>query len=133
MTKLIRFQDLILGSLEQAVLETLWKESPLSPGDVHSRICVTRSISINTVSSALKRLYDKDILARVKVSHSYVYSPKLSRADLQRELIGSMVNQFPDAERSGLLSAFVDIAESHGEETLRRLETLVSERLGETE
>ena len=129
MAKLMRFQDLILGELEQSVLETLWAESPLSPGDVHSRVGSARDSSLNTVSSALKRLFDKGLLEREKVSHSFVYRPKISRAGLQKELIDSMVSQFSNDERSGFLAAFVDLAEAEGEETLRRLEAMISARL----
>ena len=132
MAKLMRFQDLILGELEQSVLETLWAESPLSPGEVHSKIGVPRDISINTISSALKRLFDKGLLNREKVSHSFVYRPEISRAGLQKELIDAMVSQFSNDERSGFLAAFVDLAEAEGEETLRRLEVMIAERLEES-
>ena len=90
---------------------------------------VARGISVNTVSSALKRLQDKGLLEREKVSHSYVYSAVISRAELQRQLIDAIASKFAGKERSGLLAAFVDVAEAGGEETLRKLEALIAARL----
>ena len=131
MPHILRFPDLALGELEQEVLETLWRHGALSPGDVHDLVGTVRGISVNTVSSALKRLQDKGLLEREKVSHSYVYSAIISRAELQRQLIGAIASKFADEERAGLLAAFVDVAEAGGEETLRRLEAMIAARLKE--
>ncbi|RAL21007.1 penicillinase repressor [Lujinxingia litoralis] len=133
MSHILRFPDLALGELEQEVLETLWHEGPLSPGGVHRRVGVARGISVNTVSSALKRLQDKGLLEREKVSHSYVYTAVVTRAELQRQLIGAIASRFAGEERSGLLAAFVDVAEAGGEETLRKLEAMIAARLTEGE
>src|SRR5690606_27082760 len=89
-----------------------------------------RGISVNTVSSALKRLFEKGLLTREKVSHSYVYDVAVTRAELQKQLIGALATQFDDAG-TGFLAAFVDHAEAHGEDTLRRLEAMIAERLAE--
>ncbi len=130
MTKVLRFPELALGDLEQAVLETLWTEGRLNPGEVHRRIGVERGISVNTVSSALKRLVEKGMLRREKVSHSYVYEATVTRAQLQRQLIGAIAHRFSgDDGSSGLLAAFVDVAETGGEDTLRELEALIAARL----
>ncbi len=129
MTDMLRFPDLALGELERAVLETLWDVSPLNPGAVHERVAGGRRISVNTVSSALKRLCEKGLLEREKVSHAYVYRPIVTRADLQRQLIGAIANQFGEEGGSGFLAAFVDLAEERGVETLRRLEQMIAHRL----
>lgn len=129
MTTMLRFPDISLGELERHVLETLWTKGPLNPAGVHKWVGEPRGISINTVSSALKRLFEKGLLERDKVSHSYVYRAAITRAQLQRKLIGAVANQFSDEGGTGFLAAFVDLAEAHGEETLRRLEQLVADRL----
>lgn len=131
MSNILRFPDLALGELEQQVLETLWEHGALKPADVHERVGVSRGISVNTVSSALKRLYEKDLLTREKISHSYVYSAAIDRAQLQRQLIGAIATQFSDARDTSLLAAFVDVAEAGGEDTLRELEALIARRLAE--
>jgi predicted transcriptional regulator len=129
MANMLRFPDLTLGELERDVLEALWTRGPLSPGAVHEGVGVDRHISVNTVSSALKRLFEKGLLAREKVSHSYVYRAVVTRAELQRQLIGAIATQFAEKGATGLLAAFVDLAEERGEDTLRRLEEMIVDRL----
>lgn len=129
MANVLRFPDLALGDLEREVLEILWTEGPLNPVAVHEHVGVARDISVNTVASALKRLCSKGLLARDKVSHAYVYRPQVSRAELQRSLIGAIASQFGEAGDSGFLAAFVDLAEAHGEQTLRELEQMIAARL----
>ena len=53
----------------------------------------------------------------------------VTRAQLQRQMIGAIAERFPDTEGKGLLAAFVDYAESDGDDTLRQLEALIAARL----
>lgn len=128
---MLRFPDIALGEVEREVLEALWTAGPLNPIAVHEQVGAPRGISVNTVSSALKRLHEKGLLEREKVSHAYVYKVVVSRADLQRQLIDAIATQFGEEGGTGLLAAFVDLAEERGEETLRRLEQMIAARLGE--
>jgi predicted transcriptional regulator len=128
---MLRFPDLVLGALERAVLDVLWAAGPLNPSAVHERVGAPRGIGVNTVSSALKRLQDKGLLEREKVSHAYVYRAIVSRAELQRQLIDGIASQFGEEGGAGLLAAFVDLAEERGEATLRRLEQMIAARLHE--
>ena len=132
MATVLRLPELALGELEREVLEILWAAGPCSPTAVHERLA-NREISVNTVASALKRLVAKDLLTRDKVSHAYVYHARVSRAQLQRDLIQAIASQFGATGDAGFLAAFVDLAEAHGEETLRELEQLIAARLGGTE
>ncbi len=126
---MIRLPDLALGEVERAVLECLWAEGAMNPTSVHERVGEPRGISVNTVSSALKRLHEKGLLRRDKVSHAYVYATAVTRAELQRQLIDAIGSQFDGDGSTGMLAAFVDVAGDRGEATLRRLEALVAERL----
>lgn len=125
-----RLPDLALGRLERRVLEVLWERGPSSPKDVHAEL--GRSISVNTVSSALKRLCAKKLLRRRKVSHAYVYETCVAREELQRQLLAAIVDEFDD-DGSSFLAAFVDLAEERGADALRTLETMVAERLEDDE
>jgi predicted transcriptional regulator len=129
MANVLRFPNLALGEVEREVLETLWTDGPQNPASVHERVGAPRGISVNTVSSALKRLFEKQLLGREKVSHAYVYQAVVTRAELQRDLIGALASQFDEPGDFGFLAAFVDLAESHGEDTLRELEQMIAARL----
>ena len=126
---MLRLPDLALGELEREVLEILWTEGPHNPGAVHERVGAPRGISVNTVSSALKRLVEKGLLEREKISHAYVYRAVVTRAELQRSLIGAIASQFGEGSDTGFLAAFVDLAQAQGEDTLRELEQMIAARL----
>lgn len=129
LTRILRTPDLSLGELERAVLDHLWEAGPSSPNAVYDAVGVERGISIKTVSSALKRLFEKGLLEREKVSHSYVYAAAVSRSELQRQLIGAITDQFGDQGGNAFLAAFVDLAEEHGPSFLQRLQTMAAARL----
>lgn len=131
MSGILRLPNLALGDVECDVLEALWAEGRLNPVEAHARVGARRGISINTVSSALKRLHDKGLVRREKVSHAYVYAPCVTRGELQRFLIDAVAEQFGSSGGQSLMAAFVDVAQERGEDTLRELEHLVAERLGE--
>jgi predicted transcriptional regulator len=83
---------------------------------------------LNTVQSTLKRLFEKGLLVRDKVSHAHVYRVKVTREEFHRELLGEIVGGLMDREGDVMMSAFVDLAEQAGPEHLARLESLVAER-----
>jgi predicted transcriptional regulator len=107
----------------------LWTEGPQNPIAMHERVGAPRGISVNTVSSALKRLVEKGLLEREKVSHAYVYRAVVTRAELQRSLFGAIASQFGEGSDSAFLAAFVDLAQAQGEETLLELERMIAARL----
>jgi predicted transcriptional regulator len=118
-----------LGDLETAVMEYCWLAGESDAKAVHRAVGAARRITLNTIQSTLKRLYAKGLLVRRKVSHAHVYAPRLSRAEFQRDLLGEMAARLSRRDAGGMLSAFVDLAEREGADTLERLERLVAERL----
>lgn len=133
MTHMLRTPDLSLGDLERAVLDCLWADGPSSPSKVHAAVGEQRGVTVNTVSSSLKRLVEKGLLSREKISHSYVYQAAVTRSELQRQLIGAITEQFGEQGGTGFLAAFVDLAEERGQGALKSLETMIADRLGREE
>jgi len=118
-----------LGDLELTVLDHLWVAGPGDAKAVHRVIGRPRRITLNTIQSTLKRLHDKELLSREKVSHAYVYAPRVTREVFQRRALHDIVDLMMEGEPDAMLSAFVDLTERAGPEHLRRLEELVEERL----
>ncbi len=121
-------KDVPLGDLERAVLELMWRDGEGDAKRVHAAIGVRRGIGLNTIQSTLKRLFEKGLLRRDKVSHAHVYAPQTSKADFHRARLDSVVRQMGRGDASALVSAFVDYAEHAGDEHLAELERLVAER-----
>lgn len=120
-----------LGQLESAVLEHLWSAGESDVKAVHVAIGRPRRITLNTVQSTLKRLHEKGLLLRRKVSHAYVYAPQVTREAYGRRMLDGVVAAVMGGEMEVMLSAFVDLTERAGPEQLRRLERLVEQRLRE--
>ncbi|GMV44395.1 MAG: hypothetical protein AMXMBFR64_61110 [Myxococcales bacterium] len=118
-----------LGELELAVLDVLWQRGESDVKDVHDLLGRPRGITLNTVQSTLKRLHEKGMLRRQKVSHAYLYAPAMTREDLHRLALRQVVERLMDGEPGAMVSAFVDLTERAGAEHLERLEELVEARL----
>lgn len=117
-----------LGDLESAVMDYLWAGGDGEAKAVHAAIGEMRGITLNTIQSTLKRLYEKGLLARDKVSHAHVYRPRIGREEFQRGALGQLALELMRGEAEAMVSAFVDLTERAGPEHLERLERLVAER-----
>jgi predicted transcriptional regulator len=118
----------LLGELETAVMNHLWSGRGGDAKSVHTALGKRRGITLNTIQSTLKRLFEKNLLVRDKVSHAHIYRARVSRDDFHRELIGEILGGMLSGSSDSFVSAFVDIAEQAGPQHLARLEALVNER-----
>lgn len=110
-------------------MEHLWTQGSGDVKSVHAAL-KARRITVNTIQSTLRRLYDKLLLQRDKISHAHVYSPRLTRQEYQRQVLAEVVGDVLRGEADVALSAFVDLAAEVDEAHLRRLEQLIAERRG---
>ncbi len=118
----------LLGELESAVMNHVWSGGDGEAKAVHAKLGKRRGITLNTIQSTLKRLYEKELLSRDKVSHAHVYRARVTREEFHRGLIGELVGGLLDQHADSVVSAFVDLAERAGPETLDRLEAMIVER-----
>lgn len=117
-----------LGELETAVLEHVWASGPCHVKAVHRALGAPRGITLNTVQSAMERLFRKGLLTREKVSHAYVYSPRQSREEHGARVVQDVVSRLLEGEAIPVLQAFVDVAARSDAANLDRLERLIAER-----
>jgi predicted transcriptional regulator len=122
-----------LGDLELAVLEHLWHAGEADVVQAHGAIGEQRQISVNTVGSALERLYRKRLASRVKVSHAYRYTPTLSRDEFRVRRVAEAAGGLRALASDGVLAAFVDLVADTSSEALDRLEAMIAERRSESE
>lgn len=117
-----------LGALETAVMEHLWAQGSGDVKSVHAALAARR-ITVNTVQSTLRRLFDKQLLRREKISHAHVYSPRLTQQEYHRQVLAGVVGDVLRGQADAALSAFVDLAAEADEAHLRTLEQLIAARL----
>ena len=109
-------------------MEHLWTGGEAEAKAVHAALGEARGITLSTIQSTLKRLYEKRLLDRDKVSHAHVYRVRMSREDFHCGLLDGLVGELWHGHADAVVSAFVDVAERAGPEHLARLEALVAER-----
>lgn len=107
----------------------LWSGGDGDAKTVHEALGAARGITINTIQSTLKRLFEKGLLVREKISHAHVYRARVTREAFHRGLLDEIVGEMMDDQGDAMVSAFVDLAEQAGPAHLARLEALVAERM----
>ena len=80
-------RTVILGDLEKRVMRYLWTATHADVKDVHAKLTKDQGGALNTIQSALDRLYRKGLLDRRKQGHAYVYCPRIGRRELIAQLI----------------------------------------------
>jgi predicted transcriptional regulator len=111
-----------------AVLDRLWSAGPADVAAMHAAIGVPRGLASNTIQSTLERLYRKGLAGRRKLGRAFEYRALLTRAEWLTQLLSGLLDATPGASPELVLSAFVDVAERTGEESLDALETLLRQR-----
>ena len=117
-----------LGQLELSALEHLWKSGEADVGETHLAVGAPRGITLNTVGSALERLYRKGLAKRRKLSHAFRYSAAIARDEFMVRRLRDATSDLETLGSAGLLSAFIDLVADADERALDRLESLVAEK-----
>ena len=117
----------VLGELETAMMELLWREPGQTVNEVEERLRRRREIAHTTVLTTLDRMYRKGYLTREKQGKAFVYSPRYTREEFERglaqEVLGALLGQFAEPA----LSAFVELV-AKDEGTLDQLEAMIREK-----
>ncbi len=117
----------VLGELETAVMELLWREPELTVCQVEERLQQRRQIAHTTVLTTLDRMHRKGYLTREKQGKAFVYAPRYTREEFERgltqEVLGALLGQFTQPA----LSTFVDLIAAD-ESRLDELEALIREK-----
>lgn len=113
------------GDLEKLVLKYLWQTSEADVKQVHRMVSQTRHSSLNTVQSALERLFKKGVLSRRKQGHAYLYQPKVDREGLINKLISNVTSDFIEKGENSLIAAFGSVSASLDDNDLDALEQLI--------
>lgn len=109
-------------------MDFLWSGGEGEVKAVHKALGRKRGITLNTIQSTLKRLFEKGLLARDKVSYAHVYRPSIDREEFRRGALDKLIGTLMQGEAEAMVSAFVDLTERAGPEHLERLEQLVAQR-----
>jgi predicted transcriptional regulator len=63
----------VLGELEAAIMQIVWRQGEATVRDVWSELTQTRALAYTTVMTVMRRLVPKGVLTIRKAGQSYVY------------------------------------------------------------
>jgi len=112
-----------LGPLEAEVMEVLWAAGESSVRDVVEQL--DRKLAYTTIMTTLDRLFKKGLLDRQKSERAFLYTPRLSHLDWERQRAGDLVAGLlavSQPSRELLLSSLVDAVGQHDATLLEQLE-----------
>jgi predicted transcriptional regulator len=116
-------QQMLLGPLEVQVMEILWGTGERSVRDVVEQL--DRKLAYTTVMTTLDRLFKKGLLDRQKSERAFLYSPRVSHHEWERQRAGDLVAGLlsgSQPSRELLLSSLVDAVGQHDLNLLEQLE-----------
>jgi predicted transcriptional regulator len=90
-------------------MDVLWSRGESNVRDVAEKL--GRPLAYTTVMTTLDRLFKKGLLARRKSERAFLYAPRLSRPDWERQRAGELVAGFlagPGQSGETLISCFLD-------------------------
>lgn len=107
--------DGLLGPLETAVMETVWRLGETTVRDVHAELEKGRDIAYTTVMTTMARLASKGLLARDTSGLAHRYRPSLTREDYAKSTVTSVVDWLVDAFPEPAMSYFVQVIDDGAE------------------
>jgi predicted transcriptional regulator len=117
----------VLGELETAVMEILWRAPGQTVNEVEEQLRQRRRSAHTTVLTTLDRLHRKGYLLREKQGKAFVYTPRYTREEFERlmtqEVLGAIIGH--SAETA--LSTFVDLI-GNDPSALDQLEAKIREK-----
>ena len=117
----------VLGELETAVMELLWRAPELTVNQVEERLQERRQIAHTTVLTTLDRMHRKGYLTREKSGKAFVYAPRYSRTEFERGLAQEVLGALLGGLTEPVLSTFVDLV-GKDEAKLEQLEKLIRQK-----
>ena len=117
----------VLGKLEAEVMQVLWQQPGQAVSDVETQLRRKREIARTTVLTTLDRMHNKGYLTREKQGKAFVYSPRYSREDFEREMAQEVLGALLGGIGEPVLSTFVELV-GEDDSNLDRLEELIKAR-----
>jgi predicted transcriptional regulator len=117
----------VLGNLEAEVMQALWQQPGQTVSEVEERLRRKREIAHTTVLTTLDRMYRKGYLTREKQGKAFVYAPRYTREQFDREMAQEVLGALLGGLSEPVLSTFVELI-GEDETKLDRLEELIKAR-----
>jgi predicted transcriptional regulator len=115
-----------ISEAEHAVMEALWRNSPLTAAEVSDRVAPERGWSLATVKTLLSRLVAKKAVATAPDGRRFLYSPAIERTDYVDGESRRLVDRLFGGRAAPLLVHLVE-SEALSDEDIAEIERLIRE------
>lgn len=117
----------VLGELETAVMEVLWRTPGQTVNEVEEHLRQRRGSAHTTVLTTLDRLHRKGYLLRQKQGKAFVYTPRYTLEQFERTMAQEVLGALIGHSTENALSTFVDLI-SNDPGALDQLEAKIREK-----
>jgi BlaI family transcriptional regulator, penicillinase repressor len=124
--------DVSLSDLQLSLMRVLWARGEASTAEVAEALRGERDLAHTTVATLLTRLEKRGLLSSRREGRALLYQPLVTQADVQRSMVGSLVDRLFAGRASALVSHLLDARGVDAQE-LAELQTLLKQRKGETQ
>jgi predicted transcriptional regulator len=118
-----------LGKLERKVMDEAWRRGVVSVREVYTAF--DERMAYTTLMTTLDRLYKKGLLERRKEGRAFLYSPRVSREQLERgvaeDVIDGLLGRGAESVEP-VLACIVDTVSDRDRALLDELDRLVQEK-----
>ncbi len=102
-----------LGTLEEEIMQIIWKEPSASVRLVFEKIKKKREIAYTTVMTIMSRLHGKGVLKREqKEGGAYIYSPAQSKEKFLEQISERVIKNLIKNCGEVAVARFIDIVEA---------------------
>lgn len=119
--------DVSLSELQLELMRVLWARGEASTADVAEALRGGRGLAHTTVATLLTRLEKRGLVCSRRVGRALLYTPRVSEAEVQRSMVGSLVDRLFAGRASALVSHLLDARRVDAGE-LAELQALLKQR-----
>lgn len=121
--------EVSLSELQLSLMRVLWARGEASTADVAEALRGERDLAHTTVATLLTRLEKRGLLASRREGRALLYQPLVTQSDVQRSMVGSLVDSLFAGRASALVSHLLS-ARSVDAKELAELQALLKQRKG---
>jgi predicted transcriptional regulator len=97
-----------LSPLENAVMQVIWNDQPLTAEDVRLRLEGKHDLKDSTIRTVLRRLEEKGYAEHDVEGRTYVYRAKVEQTNVASSAVRGIVEKFCSGSIENLLVGLVD-------------------------
>ena len=122
--------EVSLSDLQLSLMRVLWARGEASTADVADALRSERDLAHTTVATLLTRLEKRGLLSSRREGRALLYQPLVTQADVQRSMVGSLVDSLFAGRASALVSHLLDARGVDAKE-LAELQAMLKQRKGD--